>query len=105
MGRHGVARRGSGGFMNKRPVSVTIVAALYLLVGTVGFAVHGEACISVRRRVDRTYGTYCSRVWSLSAPGPQLGTVACTRLDRVPPDIQFLRFTTILRFTTEGGAS
>ena len=28
--------------MNKRPISVTVVAALYLMVGTVGFAVHGR---------------------------------------------------------------
>ncbi len=26
--------------MNKRPISVTIIASVYLLVGTVGFAVH-----------------------------------------------------------------
>src|SRR5713101_9343261 len=64
-----------------------------------------EACISVRRRVDRTHGTYCNRVWSLSAAGPQLGTVACARLDRVPPDVQLLRFTAVLRFTREGSGS
>ncbi len=28
--------------MNKRPISVTIVAFLYLIVGIVGFAVHGR---------------------------------------------------------------
>ena len=32
--------------MNKRPVSVTIVATLYLMVGTVGFAVHGRAALA-----------------------------------------------------------
>jgi hypothetical protein len=32
--------------MNKRPVSVTIVAALYVMVGTVGFAVHGREALA-----------------------------------------------------------
>lgn len=32
--------------MNKRPISVTIVAALYLMVGTVGFAVHGRDAVA-----------------------------------------------------------
>jgi hypothetical protein len=31
--------------MNKRPISVTIVAALYLMVGAVGFAVHGREAL------------------------------------------------------------
>lgn len=32
--------------MNKRPISVTIVAALYLMVGTVGFAAHGRDALA-----------------------------------------------------------
>jgi hypothetical protein len=32
--------------MNKRPVSVTIVAALYLMVGTVGFVIHGSGALA-----------------------------------------------------------
>ncbi|MGB2665246.1 MAG: hypothetical protein WAK48_14670 [Candidatus Acidiferrum sp.] len=32
--------------MNKRPISVTIVASLYLIVGSVGFAVHGKEILA-----------------------------------------------------------
>jgi hypothetical protein len=32
--------------MNKRPISITIVASLYLLVGIVGFAVHGKEILA-----------------------------------------------------------
>jgi hypothetical protein len=32
--------------MNKRPISVTIIATLYLMVGTVGFAVHGREALA-----------------------------------------------------------
>jgi Protein of unknown function (DUF2593). len=32
--------------MNKRPISVTIVAGLYLVVGTVGFVVHGREILA-----------------------------------------------------------
>jgi hypothetical protein len=32
--------------MNKRPISVTLVAALYLMVGAIGFAMHGRAALA-----------------------------------------------------------
>ena len=71
---------------NKRPVSVTILACVYLVVGAVGFVYHfrSTAVASTRRRLGRTHRVSGDCLWSIYAPRPQLGALACARLDRIP---------------------
>jgi hypothetical protein len=75
---------------SKRPVSIWIIACVYLALGCIGLAYHFREL----RQPDGIWG-WAYRIpgnslRSIYAPGPQLGTLACARLDRIPCNPQRL---------------
>jgi hypothetical protein len=70
---------------SKRPISVTIIAALYLAVGAGGFAVHFRELLAhhpdaVGIELTELTGVLCGVFCS----GDKLGALASACLDRVP---------------------
>ena len=82
---------------NRRPLSVTILAWVYIGMGTVGFVYHltelqATNGLPIRRHVGRTHPDRSDCLWSIYAPQPQLGTLACARLDFIPRRPECLSF-------------
>ena len=71
----------------KRPISVTILAFLYLAVGTLAFVYHFRELVSLQRD---SFGMELTELLailrSVHAQRPQLGSLACACLDRIPRD-------------------
>src|SRR5439155_6452254 len=55
--------------------------------------VQGATSVSIRYRMGRAPPSHSDCVWSVYAPGPQLGALACARLDFLPRDPQRLPHT------------
>src|ERR1043166_603832 len=76
--------------MNQRPLPVTIIGCLYIVMGArlriSPHRVQGAASISIRHHMGRTRPSHSDCVWSIHAARSQLGALACARLDRLPRD-------------------
>jgi hypothetical protein len=75
----------------KRPLAVTILAWVYIAVGTIGFASHSRNFLAryafdyddVWIELTEALAIVCG---VLNAPRTQLGALACARLDGIPRD-------------------